>query len=382
MFVGCDWATETHDVTVMDNSRTPVNRWEPALTGQGIAATLAGPGRYGDPAGLLVAIGTTRGLVVDRLLAAGRPGVPVHPNAFHAMRPRWGASRAKTGAEDSDKLADYPRTDDHRLRRITPTDLKTLQLQAPARRRAGRVEAKVTAVNQREFLDRCPAPRAAAKLVPAKLEAWCMRRGYSGRRTGIELIARLRATSHAAPRLGEDTLSTLARVQVQVVRAIRTTIHTPDQETATAVEVRPYAPLAASTPRTGKVNIGQVIGEISPIPQRAETCEQFIAETGAVPVTSAAGTSHAVTFRYATNRPARVASTAFADNSRHGSDWAAKLYTDAQARKKRHPRAVRTLARAWLRVIWAGCRDGACHASAIHQANNEVKPGTETPLAA
>lgn len=67
----------------------------------------AAPARkHGAPADLPVAIETTRGLAVDRLLAAGHPIVPVHPNAFHAMRAHWGASKAKTDAGDSFKLAD------------------------------------------------------------------------------------------------------------------------------------------------------------------------------------------------------------------------------------------------------------------------------------
>jgi hypothetical protein len=33
---------------------------------------------------------------VDRLLSAGHPVVPVHPTAFFAARPRWGASGAKS----------------------------------------------------------------------------------------------------------------------------------------------------------------------------------------------------------------------------------------------------------------------------------------------
>jgi len=33
--------------------------------------------------------------------------VPVHPTAFWAARPRWGASGAKSDAGDSYKLADY-----------------------------------------------------------------------------------------------------------------------------------------------------------------------------------------------------------------------------------------------------------------------------------
>jgi transposase len=406
VFIGWDWATETHDVTVMDNSGTRVDRWELAHTEQGIEATLARLRGHGSPADLPVAIETTRGLVVDRLLAAGHPVVPVHPNAFHAMRPRWGASKAKTDAGDSHKLADYLRTDGHQLRRITPTDPRTLELQALTRQRADHIEARIAAVNQLdalldslwpggkavfadrdsdialEFLDRYPTPQAAAKLTPAKLEAWCKRRGYSGKRTGRQLIERMRSAPTAASRLGEATTVTLIRVQVQLVRGIRATIRELDKAIADAVEAHPYAPLLATMPRIGKVNLAQIIGEIGPILERAESCEQFIAEAGVVPVTRASGKSRAVTFRTATNRRARIAITTFADNSRHASDWAAKIYTDARARKKRHPHAVRILARAWLRVIWACWRDGTCYDPVTHQANNKIKTASEAALAA
>ncbi|MFF3742463.1 hypothetical protein ACWDFH_20980, partial [Streptomyces kronopolitis] len=99
-------------------------------------------------------------------------------------------------------------------------------------------------------------------------------------------------------------------------------------------------------------------------------------------VTRASGKSRSVTFRFATNRRARLALTQFADNNRHNSDWAAKIYNDARARQKRHPHAIRILARAWLRAMWACWRDGTCYDPVIHQANSKINTVTEAPLAA
>lgn len=406
MFIGWDWATETHDVTVMDATGKRIDRWEFPHTEEGFAKTLARMGKYGSPADLPVMIETTRGLAVDRLLAAGHPVVPVHPNAFHAMRARWGASKAKTDAGDSMKLADYLRTDGHLLPRLEPTGQATMDLQALTRQRADHIEAKVAAVNQLaalldmhwpggkalfadldsdialDFLDRHPTPQTAAMLAPAKLEAWCKRRGYSGRRTGKELIERMRAAPGAASRLSEAVVAQLVRVQVQLVKGIRTTLRLLDKSITDAVATHPYAPLFATMPRIGKVNLGQIIGEVGPLLERAQTCEQLIAEAGVVPVTRASGKSRTVAFRFATNRRARVALTTFADNSRHDSDWAAKIYDDARARQKRHPHAVRILARAWLRVMWACMRDGTCYDPATHQANGKINTPTAPPLAA
>lgn len=406
MFIGWDWATETHDVTVMDESGKRIDRWELAHTEEGFARTLARLGKYGAPADLPVAIETTRGLAVDRLLAGGHPIVPVHPNAFHAMRARWGASKAKTDAGDSMKLADYLRTDGHLLPRLEPTERATLDLQALTRTRADHVEARVAALNQLAalldehwpggkavfanldsdiaiaFLERYPTPDKAAKLTAGRLEAWCKRRGYSGKKPGTVLIERLRAAPKAASRLGEAVVEQLVRVQVQLVQGIRATISTLDKAIAEATESHPYAPLFATMPRIGKVSLGQVIGEIGPILERAQSCEQLIAEAGVVPVTRASGKSRTVAFRFATNRRARVALTTFADNSRHGSDWAAKIYNDARARKKRHPHAIRILARAWLRVMWACWRDGTCYDPDTHGTNSKINTPAETPTAA
>lgn len=406
MFIGWDWATETHDVTVMDTTGKRIDRWELAHSEEGFAKTLARLRRHGAPADLPVAIETSRGLAVDRLLAAGHPVVPVHPNAFNAMRARWGASKAKTDAGDSMKLADYLRTDGHMLPRLEPTEQATLDLQALTRQRADHIEAKVAAVNQlaalldehwpggkavfyeldsdiaMAFLERYPTPASAAKLTAGRLEAWCKRHRYSGRKPASVLIEGLRSAPKAASRLSEEVAGHLVRVQVQLVQGIRATIRALDKAIAEAAEVHPYAPLFATMPRIGKVSLGQVIGEIGPILERSQTCEQLIAEAGVVPVTRASGKARTVSFRFATNRRARLALTTFADNSRHGSDWAAKIYNDARARKKRHPHAIRILARAWLRVMWACWRDGVCYDPVIHQPNGKINTTAQVPLAA
>jgi transposase len=116
-----------------------------------------------------VIIERSAGLVVDRLLAAGHPVVPVHPTAFHAARPRWGAAGAKSDPGDSYKLADYLRTDGHRLRQLQPLDPGLRELQALVRLREDHVRARTAASNQ---LGRCwtptgPDPRPCSASWPA-----------------------------------------------------------------------------------------------------------------------------------------------------------------------------------------------------------------------
>ena len=72
-------------------------------------------------------------------------------------------------------------------------------------------------------------------------------------------------------------------------------------------------------PRVANVSLAALIAEIGPLLERCENPEQVAAMCGAAPVTKASGKSRTVGFRYAANRPARVAITGFADNSRHSS---------------------------------------------------------------
>jgi transposase len=90
------------------------------------------------------------------------------------------------------------------------------------------------------------------------------------------------------------------------------------------------------------------------------------------PVTRASGKTKAVAFRWAANAKARQALTTLASNSRHSSPWAAKLYADARRRGRHHPHAVRILARAWLRVIWACWHHNTVYDPAKHGAEQRL----------
>ncbi|MET9613754.1 hypothetical protein [Kitasatospora indigofera] len=99
------------------------------------------------------------------------------------------------------------------------------------------------------------------------------------------------------------------------------------------------------------------MGEPGPILERAESCEQFIAEAGGVPLTDASGKSHAVTFRFATNRRARVAILRRRQpaQQRLGRE---DLHRRPRAQEAPPPRRPHPRPRLARRVIWACRRDG------------------------
>ncbi|MDP9419060.1 MAG: IS110 family transposase, partial [Actinomycetota bacterium] len=148
MHVGWEWASQNHDLTVIDDAGTIKARFAIGHDEASLEGVLRELASIGDPSEMPVAIERPDGIIVERLLAAGHPVVAVHPNSFHAARSRWGAGRAKSDPADSYMLADYLRTDGHRLRRLRPLDSTTRELQALVRMRDDHVTARTAATNQ------------------------------------------------------------------------------------------------------------------------------------------------------------------------------------------------------------------------------------------
>lgn len=397
MHVGWDWASEAHDVTVVDDSGAVIDRWQLPHTEEGITRSLRRLARHGDTAGLAIAIEATHSVVIDRLLDAGHPVVPIHPNAFHATRPRWGASRAKSDPGDSFKLADYLRTEGHRLRHLQPLTAETADLQALVRLRDDHIEAKVAATNQLNallarhwpgattifarldseialaFLNDYPTPASASRLGEARMAMFCRRHSYCGRRPPAELLSRLRNAPAATEAISPEILTELVRAQTRHLRALLGTIADLDRAIGAALLEHSKANLLAAMPRIGEINLAQILAEVGPILDRAVDVDHACAEVGAAPVTRASGKSSSVNFRWAVNTRARFALTTFADNSRHSSPWAASVYAAARARGKRHPHAIRILARAWMRVIWACWTTNTPYNPELHRAEQRAR---------
>jgi transposase len=390
LFVGIDWAARSHELCVVDEAGRVVSRFGFAHSERGIAGALARLAELAPADELPVAIERPGGLLVERLLEGGHPVVPVHPNAFAAARARWGATRAKSDPGDAFKLADYLRTDGHRLRRLQTIGAATRELQALSRLRDDHVAAKVAATNQLaalleqhwpgaraifarldspialDFLERYPTPESAARLGEARLAAFLRRHSYCGRRPAGELLARLRAAPRPVALLDPEIVGELVRAQARLLRTLLATLADLDRALAAAVAQHEKAQALAPLPRIGEINLAQIVAEAGPILERVETVEQAAAELGAAPVTKASGAQRAVCFRHACNANARRALATFADNSRHASPWAADIYQRARARGCRHPHAVRTLMRAWLRVIWACWHTSTPYKTARH----------------
>jgi transposase len=377
-FAGIDWASDKHDACVLGPAGKVRLRLCIRHTAEGLTELIRALDRFGPRAQLPIAIERPSGLLVDTLVEAGFPVVPIHPNALKATRPRYSAAQGKSDPGDAFILADVLRTDGHRFRSLRAPSDQTRALRAAVRTRDDLVATRVQLANQLRsllesfwpgaiaifadidspialhFLDDFPSPESAARLGEKRLDRFLKRHAYCGRRSSAELLARLRAAPQGkAAALESETRGQLVRALVAVLWPLVRQIRDLGGLIDAHLQQHPDGAILQSFPRTGSVNAAQILAELGDDRLRFVSFEQL-----------------GVSARFACNKRLRQALTTWADNSRHGSPWAASVYRQARARGCDHPHSTRILARAWARVLWRCWHDHTsydphCHGRAL-----------------
>ena len=117
-----------------------------------------------------------------------------------------------------------------------------------------------------------------------------------------------------------------------------------------------------------------LIAELGDCRGRYPTEAALAADAGMSPVALESGKLRVATFRRACDKRLRLAVATLADSTRHWHPWAGEVYRKARARGQDHPHAIRTLGRAWIRVLWRCWRDGVPYDSALHGNSNRLQP--------
>lgn len=147
-FVGIDWAVTGHAVCVLDRDGRKTAAFTIEHTAGGFQRLAARLGMLGPVEQTSVAIERPDGRLVDVLLEAGHPVVPVTPNAIKTWREAEVLSGAKSDPGEAHVIADYLRVRFHRLRPAAQLSGHTKALRTVVRTRGDRVEARVAATNQ------------------------------------------------------------------------------------------------------------------------------------------------------------------------------------------------------------------------------------------
>lgn len=386
---GVDWASEAHEICVSEEGQVS-ERFSVEHNERGIAALAEELAKLGV---CRVAIERPDGILVERLLAAGLEVLAIHPNQVKAARARFAVAHGKSDRFDAYVLAELARTDAHRFRALVPDGEETKALRALTRAREDLVGVRVELANQLRaqleafwpgalifaavdspislaFIERYPTPAHAKALGVGRMGAFLKREGYSGRTDPAELVARMRSAAKGTAGQAEvEVRGAVVTGLVASLGPIVAQISSLDARIREALAAHPDAEIFRPLFRDPKTTIcpATLIAELGDCRGRYPTEAAMAADAGMSPVALESGKLRVATFRRACDKRLRVAVATLADSTRHWHPWAREVYRKARARGQDHPHAIRTLGRAWIRVLWRCWRDEIPYDPARHR---------------
>lgn len=335
LYCGIDWATDHHNVAVVDDDGRVVVRGRVSNDAAGFAQLLTLLTEAGDSAAdpIPVGIETDRGLWVAALRETGRVIYPINPLAASRYRARYAVAGAKSDATDAVLLANIVRTDASAHRPL-PADTELAQaIRVLARAQQDAVWARQQIGNQirdllkdfypaalvafaelpaggltrrdaRTILAAAPTPAQAAKLTAARLRRLLIK---AGRQRHLDRdVERLREVFtdtylHQPPQvenaMGIHLTALLGQLDAACAAA---------EELAEAAiahfEQHPDAEIITSFPGLGKLAGARVLAEIGDDRTRFTEARGLKAFAGSAPITRASGKKTVVLHRHIKNR--------------------------------------------------------------------------------
>jgi len=402
-FVGIDWATEAHEVCILDAAGAVVEQRSVAHTGDGLRALADRLVRLGDGRTERVAVGieVPHGAVVETLLERGFTVFSLNPKQLDRFRDRFSPAGAKDDRRDARVLADSLRTDRHCFRRLTVEPAQTILLRESVRTEEELKEESGRLTNRlRDLLLRyypqilvlspaadepwvwtlvasAPTPDKGRRLRPATIEK-ILRRHHIRRVSSQQVHDALQATPlHVAPGTVEAVsahigvlipqLQLVHRQLGQAQHAIKTLLDAMAEPAEPAADdcaerEREHrdVEILRSAPGVGRVTVATMLAQAS----RALNDRDYHAlraQAGLAPVTKASGKACRVEMRRACDVRLRNAFYHMARVATICDAATRSYYNDLKKRGHSHGRALRSVADRLLRILCAMLRDGTCY---------------------
>jgi transposase len=375
MFCGIDWASDHHDIAIVDDAGSLAAKARIEDTAEGLAQLLQLLADHGDSAEVPVpvAIETSRGLLVACLRTTGRPVYAINPMAAARYRDRHAVSRKKSDHLDAMVLANVLRTDAAAHRRL-PADSELAQAVAVlARAQQDAVWDRTQAANKltshlreyfpgflaavavrregvchpiaRTLLAAAPTPEQAARLTRAQLRSLLKK---AGRKNTIDAEADRLHAALRLPQMHQLPLveQAMGRQTLALLRQLEAACASTDdlaEAVAESFDKHPDAEIITSFPGLGPLSGARVLAEIGDDRSRFADAKGLKAYAGSAPITRASGKSVAVLARRVKNQRLAAVGYVWAFAALTHSDGARAHYDRRREAGDRHTAAQRNL---------------------------------------
>ena len=397
VFVGFDWASDHHDVVVVDQGGRIVEDFRIDDTAEGWQALFTKLSKYPSP---VVAIETSSGAMVERLLQAGYAVYPVNPKAAKRYRERKAPCGTKTDRIDAWSMADALRLDGHTWRQLKPDDPLTVELRLLCRDEIGLIEQRTAFVCQLRaalheyypaalqafddwtlrsawaFVEAFPTPQALTAAGKRKWEKFLhthklYHRGNYQKR--LKLFAQ--AEAFGASEATANAKSMLAVALAGQLRVLQNHLDKFRAQIEKLFAEHPDHDLFGSLPGAGGKLAPRLLAELGDDLERFDSPEALQCYVGTAPVSYQSGQIRKVYFRRGCAKLLRHTVHLWANLSRAVCPWAEAYYQWKRSEGKSHACALRCLGQRWLKILWKMRKTRTPYDAALHL-RNQVKHGS------
>jgi transposase len=406
LFVAFDWASQKHDVAVLDREgkcqsltiehsteaiESLLSQLQNAAGGRPIASILE----------------QSRGHLVNCLMFREQIYLfPINPQQFADYRNSFRPARASNDASDAKLLARFLFERHRDLKYFRPNDADTRQLMiltASRRKWIGQrtrtdqqlldllksyfpvlLELQPNKLYQSpltlELLTRWPTPQKLRRAHPENLRKCLAKHGIRQTVRQDELIQRLRsAPIHARDQIYTEVSAIEAVGFVAMIHQAQKVIEELDRQIATIMKRHADAPLFTSIDGCGNAMGPRLISAFGSERDRFKDAQSVANYVGVAPVTKESGKTRHVNRRYACNRFLLQTFHEFAASTARWSKWAKAYYQMQRSRGMKHHATIRKLAYCWIRIlyrVWLTRTpfDEARYIESIRQKNPRIIP--------
>ncbi len=391
VFAGLDWASDHHDIVVVDNTGARLASLRFDHTGTAWKDAVERLRAFGVRA---VAIETTHGVAVQQLLDAGFTVYPVVPKAAARYRGRKAPSGIKDDQLDAWSLADALRVDGHGWQPLPAHDPLVSELRLLCADEVQFIGQRTALVNQLQaalreyypaaleaFADWCsvsawrfvlafPTPQQLCAAGKKKWEKFLHTNKLWRPQTKdgrLEIFARADAFCGGAAATAAKSLQAVSVVKMLLTVEAQLAVYRERIEKLFADH--PESGLFGSLPGAGAKLAPRLLSLVLHRVEEGADAAGLQSLAGTAPVTIKSGQITKRKIRHHCDKQLRCTVHLWANESRKKCVWAEIYYQSHRTKGQSHACALRCLGQRWLKILAAMCRRKEPYDEAKHTKN-------------
>jgi transposase len=398
--IGIDWASNKHDVFVVDSHGKHVRPERLEHSTEAIEAWVAGWLTKANGKPIAIAIEQSKGSLVYSLMHRENVDLfPINPQQLASFRQSFTNANIKEDSWEAQLTARFLFERRRELRKWIPDDDATRRINLLAQARRETVDERtrlgqrmlellrlfhpaILLITKNKVYDSAALlavvakwadPSVLKRVHPRTLKAVLKEHGACREKLD-SLVEGLRsAPLHCRDQVINHTHAMKAELLAKELQLLNKAIKQYDEELDKAVKAHPDSDLYKPIGGAGTALVPRIIAALGSDRDRFTNAEELTNYVGTSPVCRQSGKSKQVSRRWACNKYLMQTFHELAASTAHWTRWAAAYYKYNQARGMKRHAILRKLARCWLRIIFRVWKNRTPYDDARYEASLLLK---------